>query len=138
MSKSLLSFLFTLSFAYPNNAAARMGTISGRVTDGNGKPLVFASVLLQNAGDSALVKTELTDKRGEYKITPVADGNYTLKITLLGYEVYTSPKLTVANNNVDMPVTALQQQDQELKEVSVTVQKPFIEVHADKLVVNVE
>jgi Outer membrane protein beta-barrel family/Carboxypeptidase regulatory-like domain/TonB-dependent Receptor Plug Domain len=138
MSRSLIPLLFVLFSVYAHTAAARTGTISGRVTDGNGKPLVFASVLLRNGIDSSLIKTELTDEKGEFTLTPVADGNYTVKITVIGYDSYTSDKVTVANNGVNFPTVTLQQKGNELNEVAVRAQKPFVEVHADKLVVNVE
>ena len=119
-------------------AVARTGGISGKVLDDAGKPISFANAILLRAADSALVKTELTNDNGEYGLTDVANGNYILKVMLLGYETYKSAQLTIAENAVVVPDIKLHETDSKLKEVTVTAQKPFVEVHADKLVVNVE
>ena len=130
------AFMFSLMFA--GVTEARPGGISGKVTDEAGKPLSFASVILLHAADSALVKTTLTNDNGEYDISPVANGMYTVKVMLMGYETYSSDKVTIADNTISVPEIKMQQADAKLKEVTVSVQKPFIEVHPDKLVVNVE
>ncbi|MCF8448824.1 MAG: TonB-dependent receptor [Taibaiella sp.] len=129
----LLSVLLLLP-----SAAILAGGISGRVTDDAGKPVIFASVLLLGSSDSALVKTELTNEKGEYHLTPVDDGTYLLKVNIIGYIAYTSAQVVLAANDITMPDIMLLQKNTELKEVAVRAQKPFIEVHADKLVVNVE
>ena len=119
-------------------ASSQTGGISGRVLNDTGQPITFASVLLRHFDDSTLVKTELTDDNGAYHFIMVADGNYFLEATLLAYQTYFSSRLTVAGNNLSVPDISLQKNSTTLKEVSVRAQKPFIEVHPDKLVVNVE
>lgn len=130
-----LSILFSLTV---NMAAARTGSISGHVLDANGKPAVFASVLLLRDNDSALVKTELTNEKGEYDLTPVDNGTYRVKVVLMGYETYVYKTVAVSNNSPAVPDIILNTANKDLKEVTVSAQKPFIEVHPDKLVVNVE
>jgi hypothetical protein len=120
------------------SAAARPGSISGKVLDKDGKALSFANVILLRYPDSSLVKTELSDEKGEYLLTPVADGAYIVKVTLIGHSAFISSELTVTSNNLSIPDITLQPDGHELNEVSVRAQKPFIEVHSDKLVVNVE
>ncbi len=132
----ILLFVFISGFAHV--ATARVGSASGRVVDEGGKPLVFATVLLLNAGDSAVVKTTLTNEKGEYDLTPLPDNIFLLRVTLIGYESFYSDKITVADNNTLVPVITMKQVDARLKDVTITTQKPFIEVHPDKLVVNVE
>ena len=125
-------------FACMKSASAKPGGVSGRVSDETGKPLSFASVLLLRAADSGLVKTELTGDDGSYVLSPVPDGAYLVKVTLLGYEVYMSDRLMISNNDQSVPVITLFKTSTELKEATVRAQKPFIEVHSDKIVVNVE
>jgi outer membrane receptor protein involved in Fe transport len=138
MNHRLFLLPLTLFFIFLVSAEALAGGLSGRVVDDMGKPLVFASVLLQNDVDSTLVKTALTNEKGEYSLTPLANGNYRLKVLLVGYSAVYSDKLTVVDNTVTIPEITLKQSVVNLSEVTVGVQKPFIEVHADKLVVNVE
>jgi hypothetical protein len=121
-----------------NNVRAQNvpGTISGKVLDKEGKAAVSANVVLLKE-DNKLVKADLTTDKGMFLIDGVAEGAYTIKITLSGFQVYTSEKFTLSGNYV-LPDVVLEEKAGELKEVAVRGQKPFIEVQADKLVVNVE
>jgi len=132
------SFLFFTVLLLLSATTALAATISGRVTDETGKPVSLASVLLLNASDSSLVKTELSDEKGEYLLTPSGNGIYLVKVNLIGYQSYVSSQVTVAGIDVQLPEILLLRKSAELNEVSIRAQKPFIEVHADKLVVNVE
>jgi len=119
-------------------AEARIGGVSGKVVDETSKPVAFASVLLLRAADSGLVKTELTGSDGAYVMSAVADGEYMVKVTLLGYETYVSDKIAVSLNEIAVAPITLLKTSTELKETTVRAQKPFVEVRADKIVVNVE
>jgi hypothetical protein len=132
---SLLSFLL-LCFGV-QTAEARAGGVSGKVADEGGKPVPFASVLLLRMPDSGLIRTELSDEKGEFAITPVADGDYLVKVIMVGYKPYYSSSMLISANAALPPIT-LVQSAAELKEVAVIAQKPFVEIHPDKLVVNVE
>jgi hypothetical protein len=138
MKKFLFFFLFLSLIVGANTATALSGSISGKVSDEYGKPLSFVSVLLLQARDSGMVKTELTNEKGEFDLTLLASGEYFLKATLLGYETYTSAQITVNDSAISFPDIKLQSSDTKLNEVTVSAQKPFIEVHPDKLVVNVD
>jgi len=136
-TRRIRSFL-TLLFLLTATRSALAGSISGHIADDAGKPLPLASVLLLKVSDSTLVKTELTDEKGEYVLTPVANGTYLIKVTMLSYNGFVSAAVTVADNNVTLAGIVLSYKSKELDEVAVRAQKPFVEVHADKLVVNVE
>ncbi len=139
MRKGFCCLFVCLLMLHHATVFAQSGSISGRVLDTDGQPVTFASVLLRHFSDSSLVKTELTDDKGAYQIASVANGNYLLEVTLLAYRKYLSGKVVVAGNNTAMPDIALQKSNNTtLKEVAIRAQKPFIEVHPDKLVVNVE
>ena len=69
--------------------------ISGRVTDaGSGDFLPGANVVVEgtNLGSSS-------DRSGSYAISGLADGDYTLKVSYIGYSDY-SAQVTVAGENV--------------------------------------
>ncbi|MGH7645481.1 MAG: TonB-dependent receptor, partial [Gemmatimonadales bacterium] len=66
--------------AAPRPAAAQGGIISGRVTDSTGAPLGRASVSVDGTRLGAL-----TSDLGEYAITGVPSGSYTVRARLLGY-----------------------------------------------------
>jgi hypothetical protein len=138
MSTRYLS-LFTFLFLYAvQTATAHTGRISGRVTDDLGKPVSLVSVLLLSIADSELVRTALTDEKGEYALTPANAGAYVVKVRMLGYATYISTAVEVRDQDIELPVIELSRVSNELEAVAIRAQKQFIEVHADKLVVNVE
>jgi len=119
-------------------AGARTGGISGAVKDANGKPLSYVNVILLKADSATLVKASYTDDNGNYNIDPVDKGIYTLKVTLVGYNTYTQSGVAVGDERVSIPPIIMEAKSGTLAEVSVRTQKPFIEVKADKIIVNVE
>lgn len=127
---AMLSLICANGWGKPNN------TISGKVKEHDGKPVVSANVVLLT-DSNRLVKAELTNEQGEYQFTAIQPGQYLIKVTLLGYADYTSGPVTL-NANTQIPDIVLAEHATALKEVSVRAQKPFIELRADKLVVNVE
>jgi hypothetical protein len=138
MKKSFFLLLVVACLFILNTAAARTGSLSGKVIDAAGKPVTDASIILLNARDSSFIKSELTNEKGEYLLTPLPDGAYTVKVVLVGYKMQSSPTLTVAAGNTTVPDITLEHYKAELQEVAVTASKPYIEVHPDMLVVNVE
>ncbi|MBX2905361.1 MAG: TonB-dependent receptor [Taibaiella sp.] len=112
-------------------------SLSGKVLDEHGAPLKLASILLLSVTDSALVKTELTDEKGEFLLTPVSPGSYILKVSLMSHEGHRQ-EVSVAGADLTLPDIYLVAESKQLEEVAIRAQKPFVEVHADKLVVNVE
>src|SRR5436309_2467972 len=98
MINKILSIIFILSVISCNASSAHTGSFSGRVLDADGKPVIFANVLLFTAADSSLVKSEVTDEKGEFLLTPVVSGNYRIKVMLLGYETFVSAMLSIADN----------------------------------------
>lgn len=119
-------------------ALAKPANISGKVTTTNGKGLESANVVLLSAASNALVQATLTDENGGFTLEAVTDGKYLLKAILIGYNTFSSDTLIASDGNMSLPDIKLTEKANALKEVSVRAQKPLIEVHADKLVVNVE
>ena len=129
--------MFTVCCLCMGSDLTLAAVINGKIIDDAGKPVSLASVILLRAADSSLVKSELTNDQGAYEFVSVADGTYLLKVTLIGYQAYTSDKFTLSCN-IAQPDITLHSTSKELKEIAVRAQKQFIEVYADKLVVNVE
>jgi hypothetical protein len=130
--------LFSIVFLLANTAYSRTGTISGHITDEHNKPLPFVNVILLKTTDSTLVTAQLTNEKGDFQLTPADTGSFVLKTVLMGYEPNNYGPVQLSNENVVLPAISLSAKEQQLKEVSVRAQKPFVEVHADKIVVNVE
>lgn len=133
--KQCVLFLI-LCFVLPLGVQA--GNISGKIISSTSEPIITASVVLLKANDNSLVKSDLSDDNGAFVFPEIQDGVYVLKVTALGYSGYSSDAITFAGRDVSMGAIQLLRAANQLKEVNVTAQRSLIEVHADKLVVNVE
>jgi iron complex outermembrane recepter protein len=116
------------------------GKVSGRVTDPTGKAVEFATVMLVKAQDSTLVKGTIAAEDGAFRLENVAEGRYRIAASQVGFQkTFTTPFILNSENpTVALPVLQLAAVAQNLAEVKVTAQKPFIEQQIDKTVVNVE
>lgn len=134
--KRILSIILALLLSL--SSSAKNGNVKGKVTDKTGSPLAGVNVVMLLDSNKKLAKAELTDDRGEYSISNMADGVYVLKATLFGYDNYTSDQITVSGGDVNVPVIVMKEKDNTLNEVSVQSTKPLIEIRSDKIIVNVE
>ncbi len=130
----LLFLTFPVGFAFGRQ---QQGSISGNVNDESGKPLDAVNIVLLEPGN-VLAKASLTDENGEFRLESLEMRHYILKATLIGYQSYTSDTLNIMGSELKMPPITLLRKAGALDEVTVRSQKPFMEVKADKIVVNVE
>ncbi len=110
--------------------------ISGIVKDEQGKAVVNATVSLIQAKDSAVLKLAVTNADGSYSFQ-TETGNYFIRVSNIGYITKYSALVEV-NTDVTVPVISLEKIVTNLEGVTVTSQKPIIEVKADKTILNVE
>ncbi len=111
--------------------------ISGSVTDDQNKPLEKSTVSLLRGKDSGLVKITITGADGNFSFN-AADGNYLVSITHVGYITTYSKKITVSGSNISLPAIQLNKIASNLQGVTVSSQKPMVEVRAEKTILNVE
>ncbi len=132
---ALMISLFTMGTAF-----AQDGTkITGQVNDNSGKAVPSATVMLQSAKDSSLVKTAITDSKGTYEIALIKPGRYFVTSTVVGMQKARSATFEVKENeNITAPLVTVQPSSKELAAVTVVAQRPMVEVKADKTILNVE
>ncbi|PUZ22923.1 TonB-dependent receptor [Chitinophaga parva] len=129
--------LLTISLLMPVPLLAQ--TITGQVKDAQQQPAMAATIVLVRHNDSSVVKATLPDNSGRFSFEAIAAGTYRLWVTMMGYKKYRSESFVFTKGQaLTLPAITLQQQDAQLKEVSVTAQKPFIERKIDRTVVNVD
>lgn len=133
MKKHGIIFLF-LWIPFLSNAQEYW--IKGTVTDNTGAPLEAATIVLLK-DSTTLVKTETSQEKGVFLLESIPSGSYALKVMLGGYETYSKNEIALTNN-VDLGDIKLLSKSQQLKDVTVTVQRPLIQVKPDKLVLNVD
>ncbi|MGM9477170.1 outer membrane beta-barrel protein [Pedobacter sp. GSP4] len=112
--------------------------IHGRILDASGKNLAFATVAILK--DSVLLKTAFTEDDGLFSFDQLAYGKYLIKISTVGAPTYQSGPLVVdaAHPIITLPDIKMETGATNLKEVTVSGQKAFVERKIDRTVVNVD
>ncbi|GAA4460330.1 outer membrane beta-barrel family protein [Nemorincola caseinilytica] len=114
------------------------GSVSGKLTDGSGAPVAYANVTLLRA-DSSVANGDLSKDDGSFRISPVGEGSYTIRIESIGFtSKYVAVPVTAAKPDVKMGAIKLTAVATELNAVNVTAEKKVMELKVDKKVFNVE
>src|SRR5690606_7311008 len=100
-------------------------SLSGKIVDEQQLPIPGANVLLLR--DSLLHKSAITDIDGSYIFELLPEGRYQLQATALSYQAYQLPPFEL-HSSESMPDIILKEQKGQLQEVTITAQRPFIEV----------
>jgi hypothetical protein len=107
-------WLILIYLLFPFAALAQYGSISGVVTNAESKkPLARASVFLSNSAAG----TATTDD-GRYLLSGVRQGQYTLVVSILGYEQF-SKTILVGREPIKLDIE-LKQKPMELREVVIS------------------
>lgn len=91
--------------------------VTGRVIDSDGLPVIQATVALQSKTGTASVQPVVTDNNGRFAASVAAKGEYTLRISCIGYDTYESG-ITVYGD-VDLGTIRLEYTSKMLDEVTV-------------------
>ncbi len=135
--RSLISSLFSIIILFCGlNVAGQTGSISGTVT-GQGIPLAAASVTILNGTDSAWIRSELTDDKGNFLFRDLADGKYIVVVSSLGFKTG-SQVITVTEKAAVSCTLDLEKENTILGEIAITTRKPFIEMNMGRLTINIE
>lgn len=121
------------SFAQTNKAS-----IEGSIKDTDGTAIEFATIRAFNLPDSTVVDGALSDTSGYYIVESLNYGTYYIVISVLGYQEYYSPAITVNKEHPQVQHHAIISADSESKEIVITAQQPFIRQEAGTTIVNVE
>jgi hypothetical protein len=129
----LLSCLLCLTQAQPNHLLIHLkGTV---VDSSTGKPLVFATVALQNSKTKVPVKNFLSKDDGSFELSVTDSADYQLVFAFTGYENKTVA--VVHGKSMDLGVVSLKLSDKQLKEVSVVAIRPVIKRDLDGITYDV-
>ncbi len=107
--------------------------------DENDKPIEAATVNLMRP-DSSFVKAALSDKEGLLEFENLNPGAYLIYVNEIGYTKFWSKPFSVTDqhNPAIADNVRLLVKSNELKEITIQAQKPFVERKADRMIVNVE
>lgn len=128
-----LLFLFCLSifFTLPAAAQSPTGTIKGSVIDSaTNKPIDFMTIALKR--DNAVIKTMVVNASGNFSFEKIAPGKYTVTAIAIGYNAK-NVSVTFTNGAADLGSILMVSQSNNLKEVSVTADRPLIKQEIDRI-----
>jgi len=112
--------------------------VTGVVKDQQGKGLDKSTVSLLRAKDSSVVKLSVTGVDGRYSLTADA-GKYLLSVSHVGYmPIYSNHFDVAGTGETTAPDLSMVKASAEMAGVTVTAQRPLVEVKADKTILNVE
>ena len=108
ISAALLGGIF-LSFSASLRAQATTGEIHGVVQDPQQAVVPGAKVTLTNVGESAVVRQVETQSDGNFLLTPVLPGTYSVTVEAPGFKKYTQTNITVnVNDKLGLPPITLE------------------------------
>ncbi|WP_312767625.1 hypothetical protein [Epilithonimonas sp.] len=109
--KKILSIFFVLTFTL---MVLSQKTISGVITDGDGKALASASVTVEEPGKNAILAYGISNAKGEYKVTVTSsESNLDLKI-----KAFNQKPITQSIKNEDQKLNfSMDSQATEIQEV---------------------
>jgi hypothetical protein len=114
--QSVLVLALILGVALSANGQVEAGRFVGHITDVQGVGVPHAIVKATNMGTN-IVQTALTDSSGDFVITPVSAGAYSLNVMATGFE-------TINASNIEVQVGQIVREDLQLKvgEATTTIQ----------------
>jgi hypothetical protein len=119
--------------------AYSQGKVTSQILNEKGSALENSTVELLKAEDSILVKSAISDTKGEAAFENLKLGKYLLRVSMVSYKTNYSRVFIL---NSEQPFYTgkliLDVATPELAGVTVTSRKPFIQKLSDRLVVNVE
>jgi hypothetical protein len=115
-SQSVMLMVLLLGMALSAYGQVESGRFVGHITDAQGAGVPRATVKATNTGTN-IAQTALTDSTGDFVITPVAAGVYTLNVTATGFQ-------TLSATNIEVQVGQIVREDLTLKvgEATTTIQ----------------
>ena len=113
--------------------------INGNVLDSLGASLPFTQIGLLLQKDSAIYKGAITNQDGKYCFENIKKGDYFIKITAPGFNVFYSKKIEYDSlKPISLESFTLNSRGINLSEVSVTTQKQIVEFKNGNITVNID
>ena len=132
---SLLAMLFiSTTFLFAQNPSKV--TLKGMVQDTSGVDQPFATVMLLNPKDSALINFTRGDDKGYFEFKNVKNTDYVLKISFVGYIPYQLSITPSANAVNDLGGLKMKPITKELMEVVIRTAKAPLSIRGDTIEYN--
>ena len=138
--KGLLVCVVALFVSYGAFCQTGKGKIAMAILNDRQNAVESATVELLRAKDSGLVKVAITDRNGIVEFEQVSFGRYLIRISMVNHTTtFSEPvELNESQSTVNIPSILLSPEATQLKGVTVTGRKSFIQKLTDRIVVNVD
>lgn len=138
---STLTAFVVLAHITPSQAGELKGPfIKGVIVDAKAKrPLAYANVILKNESDGSLAAATVSGETGEFLLSSVPAGRYTLTISFIGYQKKNIGEIAVSSETtqLDLGTVHLEENAVDMGEVQVDAERAPEEFHLDKKVIRV-
>jgi hypothetical protein len=139
MKHFLLLFASLALLSTSLRAQTPTSLVKGKVIDGEGAALSYATVVLYRQADSAMAKAGYSNDEGLFEIGPVDAGSYYLKVSYVGLPVKFVEGFALASGETKvLPDITVGGDGAELDAVTIVTEKPIVTVKPDMTVFNVE
>ncbi len=130
MKRFILFFLLCLC-TYTGWA---QGIVKGKILDRQkSEPLGFVNIKVTEQGSDKFAGGGITDAGGNFNVTGLKDGKYTLTLTFMGYRDVTRQfEITPAKREVQFKLLYMAEDAKQLNEVTVTGQRATMKLEVDR------
>lgn len=130
MKRFIIFFLLCLC-AYTGWA---QGIVKGKILDRQkSEPLGFVNIKVTEQGSDKFAGGGITNAGGNFNVTGLKDGKYTLTLTFMGYKDVTRQfEITPAKREVQFKLLYMDEDAKQLNEVTVTGQRATMKLEVDR------
>ena len=130
MKRFIIFFLLCLC-AYTGWA---QGIVKGKILDRQkSEPLGFVNIKVTEQGSDKFVGGGITDAGGNFNVSGLKDGKYTLSLTFMGYKDVTRQfEITATKRDVQFKLLYMAEDAKQLNEVTVTGQRATMKLEVDR------
>ena len=110
------------------------GTVKGKILDRQkSEPLGFVNIKVTEQGSDKFAGGGITDAGGNFNVSGLKDGKYTLSLTFMGYKDVTRQfEITPAKREVQFKLLYMAEDAKQLNEVTVTGQRATMKLEVDR------
>lgn len=110
------------------------GTVKGKILDRQkSEPLGFVNIKVTEQGSDKFAGGGITDAGGNFNVTGLKDGKYTLSLTFMGYKDVTRQfEITPTKRDVQFKLLYMAEDAKQLNEVTVTGQRATMKLEVDR------
>ena len=121
-----------------NHYAIAQYNVTGTIANEQSSPIESATISLINSSNNQFIKGVITNTEGIFNIPNINNGSYIIIVSNLGYAEFRTAPFTIEDADKNLGVIQLFPETENLEEVTITAEKPIVEVLPDKTVFNVQ